>query len=189
MVLDGWFQLDTRPFKQSLLNTIKRWSLMFKQHLMEHVTNRSEVRLRLNTYVYLIDYFLPSHSLNDLEEFITVSTQGMTGSVEEGDYQGLVDVMARLLAVKDKQAVADTMLEPLTQTIELLKSYQQELPDAVHLQLQVSNIRTYVCSFSTSFLHNIVPCGTKIGICTCVYVSTAGVARAMEQCEKDGSIG
>ena len=77
-------------------------------------------------------------SLKDLAEFITVSTQGLTGSVEEGDYQGLVDVMARLMAVKDQQATADTMFEPLTQTIQLLKTYQQELPDAVHLQLQVS---------------------------------------------------
>ena len=64
----------------------------------------------------------------------------MSGTVEEGDYQGLVDVMARLMAVKDKQAMADTMFEPLTQTIELLKTYQQELPDAVHIQLQVSNL-------------------------------------------------
>lgn len=64
----------------------------------------------------------------------------MSGTVEEGDYQGLVDVMARLMAVKDKQTIADTMFEPLTQTIELLKTYQQELPDAVHLQLQVSSL-------------------------------------------------
>lgn len=76
-------------------------------------------------------------SLNDLEDFISTSIQGMQGNVEEGDYQGLVDIMARLLAVKDKQAIADTMFEPLTETVELLKTYQQELPESVYLQLQV----------------------------------------------------
>lgn len=75
-----------------------------------------------------------------------MSTQGLSASVEEGDYQGLVDVMARLLAVKDKQTTADHMFEPLTETIELLKTYQQELPEAVHLQLQVSLVNTVYTS-------------------------------------------
>ena len=39
-VFDTWFRVDTRPFKQALLNIIKRWSYMFKQHLIDHVTNR-----------------------------------------------------------------------------------------------------------------------------------------------------
>ncbi|KAL6090807.1 hypothetical protein STEG23_013233, partial [Scotinomys teguina] len=39
-VFDGWMQVDVRPFKASLLNTIKKWSLMFKQHLVDYVTNR-----------------------------------------------------------------------------------------------------------------------------------------------------
>ena len=41
------------------------------------------------------------------------------------------------MAVKDKQPVADNMFEPLKETIELLKTYGQELPDEVHQQLQV----------------------------------------------------
>ena len=39
-VIDVWFRVDARPFKQALLTTIKRWSHMFKQHLTDHVTNR-----------------------------------------------------------------------------------------------------------------------------------------------------
>lgn len=39
-VFDGWMRVDVRPFKASLLNTIKKWSLMFKQHLVDFVTNR-----------------------------------------------------------------------------------------------------------------------------------------------------
>lgn len=39
-VFDSWMRIDVRPFKASLLNIIKRWSLMFKQHLVDYVTNR-----------------------------------------------------------------------------------------------------------------------------------------------------
>ena len=39
-IFDVWFRVDTRPFKQALLNTVKRWSYMFKQHLIDHVENR-----------------------------------------------------------------------------------------------------------------------------------------------------
>ena len=49
-----------------------------------------------------------------------------------------VQMMGHLMAVKDKQATADTMFEPLKSTIELLKTYGQELNDDVHLQVQVS---------------------------------------------------
>jgi dynein heavy chain len=45
--------------------------------------------------------------------------------------------MGYLLAVKDRQATTDEMFEPLKQTIELLKTYEQEMPEEVHLQLQV----------------------------------------------------
>jgi len=39
-ILDKWFRVDSRPFKQALLNIAKKWSYMFKQHLMDDVTNR-----------------------------------------------------------------------------------------------------------------------------------------------------
>ena len=39
-MFDVWFRVDARPFKQALLTIIKRWSFMFKQHLIDHVTNR-----------------------------------------------------------------------------------------------------------------------------------------------------
>ncbi|MBN3279379.1 DYH9 protein, partial [Polyodon spathula] len=113
-VFDGWMKIDGRPFKCSLLNIIKKWSLMFKQHLIEHVTN----------------------SLSDLEEFIKVGERGLGNKVAEGDYSGLVEVMGHLMAVKERQNNTDEMFEPLKQTIELLKTYEQELPEAVYQQLE-----------------------------------------------------
>ena len=115
-MFDTWFRVNARPFKQSLLNIIKRWSFMFKQHLIDHVTN----------------------SLNDLTDFIKLADTGLTEPVEEGDYTGLVAVMGHLMAVKDRQSTTDEMFEPLKQTIELLKTYDQEMPEEVHMQLQVS---------------------------------------------------
>lgn len=39
-VFDQWFRVDIGFFKVSLLNTIKKWSWLFKEHLLKHVTNR-----------------------------------------------------------------------------------------------------------------------------------------------------
>ena len=47
--------------------------------------------------------------------------------VEEGDQQGLVSIMGHLMAVKERQTATDEMFEPLKETIELLKSYGQEV--------------------------------------------------------------
>uniref|UniRef100_A0A8P0TQY4 Dynein axonemal heavy chain 9 n=1 Tax=Canis lupus familiaris TaxID=9615 RepID=A0A8P0TQY4_CANLF len=111
---DSWMKIDVRPLKASLLNIIKRWSLMFKQHLVDYVTD----------------------SLADLEVFIKNSESGMLKKVEKGDFEGLVEVMGHLMALKERQSSTDEMFEPLKQTIELLKTYEQELPEMVFKQLE-----------------------------------------------------
>ena len=40
IIFEKWFRVDARPFRHALLNIVKKWSLMFKQHLIDHVTNR-----------------------------------------------------------------------------------------------------------------------------------------------------
>ncbi|NXC72870.1 DYH9 protein, partial [Anhinga anhinga] len=113
-IFQSWLKVDARPFKASLLNVIKRWSLVFKQHLMDHVT----------------------HSLADLDEFIKAADKGLSKTVEKGDYDGLVEIMGHLLAVKERHSVTDAMFEPLKQTLELLKTYEQQLPEEVYKQLE-----------------------------------------------------
>ena len=73
-----------------------------------------------------------------MKEFIKVTDEGLRIEVVDGDYNGLVECMGHLMAVKDRQATTDEMFEPLKQTIELLKTYNQEMPEEVHTQLQVS---------------------------------------------------
>ena len=46
-LIDKWFRVDSKPFKTVLLNTVKKWSYMFKQHLMDDVTNRLKIYLNL----------------------------------------------------------------------------------------------------------------------------------------------
>ncbi|NXM72263.1 DYH9 protein, partial [Serilophus lunatus] len=110
----GCLRLDVRPFKASLMNEIKRWSLVFKQHLLDHVT----------------------HSLADLEEFIQTAEKGLSRKVGKGDYEGLVEVMGHLLAMKERHRATDAMFEPLKETIELLRAYELQLPEQVHQQLE-----------------------------------------------------
>lgn len=77
-------------------------------------------------------------SLADLEAFMKVSRAGLMKPLKEGDYDGLVEVMGHLMKVKERQTATDNMFEPLKQTIELLKSYGEEMPEETHVKLQVN---------------------------------------------------
>ncbi|XP_060681399.1 dynein axonemal heavy chain 11-like isoform X1 [Hemiscyllium ocellatum] len=113
-VFESWFKVDIKPFKMALLNTIKKWSWMFKEHLMHYVTV----------------------SLSELEEFIKVTDKGLKKKVKEGDYNGLVDIMGHLMAVRDRQTTTDELFEPLKETINLLESYDQTMPDQIYMLLE-----------------------------------------------------
>lgn len=77
-------------------------------------------------------------SLQGLEDFIKRAEVGLAVEVKEGDYDSLVKVMGFLGEVRERMAETDEMFEPLKQKIELLKTYNQEMPENVFLQLQVS---------------------------------------------------
>ncbi|KAG8573239.1 hypothetical protein GDO81_012334 [Engystomops pustulosus] len=113
-VFESWFRLDLKPFKMSLLLIIRKWSWMLKEHLLRFVVD----------------------SLSDLEEFIKVTDAGLQKNVPEGDYNALVGVMEHILAVRDRQTTTDEMFEPIKQTIALLESYGQKLPDQIYTQLE-----------------------------------------------------
>lgn len=71
-----------------------------------------------------------------MDAFIKETKAGLGVDIQEGDYDGLVEVMGHLLAVRDRQSATDVMFEPLKQTIDLLKTYEQEMSDEVHQRLQ-----------------------------------------------------
>ncbi|NWQ91943.1 DYH17 protein, partial [Burhinus bistriatus] len=113
-VFGGWLQSDCRPFKQALLGAIRRRGLALRQHLTSHVTT----------------------SLQELEDFIREANAGLSKHLEEGDYDGLVEVMGHLMRVKERQAETNSMFGPLKETVALLSTYGEEMPEEIHLQLQ-----------------------------------------------------
>ncbi|NXL38693.1 DYH17 protein, partial [Glaucidium brasilianum] len=115
-VFGGWLQCDCRPFKQALLDAIRRRGLVLRQHLASHVIT----------------------SLQELEGFIQNTNTGLNKPLEEGDYKGLVEVMGLLLQVKERQATTDSVFEPLKETVALLSTYGEEMPEEILLQLHVS---------------------------------------------------
>uniref|UniRef100_A0A8C4U9P4 Dynein axonemal heavy chain 17 n=1 Tax=Falco tinnunculus TaxID=100819 RepID=A0A8C4U9P4_FALTI len=74
-------------------------------------------------------------SLQELEDFIQEANTSLSKPLEEGDYEGLVEVTGHLMRVKERQAATDSMFEPLKETVALLSTYGEEMPEKIHLQL------------------------------------------------------
>ena len=65
-----------------------------------------------------------------------LADEGLLQQVQPGDYAGLVSVMGFLMQVKERQPITDEMFQPLQETIELLKFYDQDIPEEVNVLLQ-----------------------------------------------------
>lgn len=113
-VFNAWFQVDVRPFRQSLLNIVRKWGNMFKNHLVTRVTT----------------------TLADLANFIRRADEQLLQQIIEGDYEGLVNIMAYLLNVKERAVTTDDMFEPMQEIINLLKYYDMDIPEEVNVLLQ-----------------------------------------------------
>ena len=112
-IFQSWFKVDMSPFKTTLMTNIKRWSYVFKKHLLDHVVD----------------------SLSELDSFIERADLGMLAQVHEGDYNGLVKIMELLKQTKERQRNTDDMFEPLKEIVALLRNYGVVIPEAalVHL--------------------------------------------------------
>lgn len=75
-------------------------------------------------------------SVRDLSSFIQATASGLTNKV--GDYEGLVAIMGHLMAIRDRQISNEQHFKPLKSTTELLKTYGQQLPENIYMQLEVS---------------------------------------------------
>jgi hypothetical protein len=110
ILFDQWFRVDVRGFKTSLHATVKKWSFMFLKHLTEHVTN----------------------TLNELSSFIQEASVGLKTEITEGSYDKLVYVMGYLNAVTSRAESTDRCFGPLNDTVQLLRTFDVDMPDAVH---------------------------------------------------------
>ena len=109
------------------------------------------------------------NSLNDLASFVKVTIAGLSVTIPEGDYKALVEVMGHLFAVKERQEGTDTMFEPLKQTIELLKSYGQPLPEDTDQQMIV-RLWAHTCTYTYAYTHTHTHtyAHTSTHTCTCM---------------------
>ncbi|KAI3360460.1 hypothetical protein L3Q82_002355 [Scortum barcoo] len=148
-VFNGWFRVDIKFFKGSLLNTIKKWSWLFMEHLLTYVTN----------------------SLDDLQKFVRTTVEGLGQPVAKGNRHGLVEVMGHLLAVRDRQAATDKMFEPLRDTVILLEQYGVAIPDQVYSLLEsekaIQDMEREVAELqeSTNLFDVIIPDYRDIKLC------------------------
>uniref|UniRef100_A0A3P8V3P1 Dynein axonemal heavy chain 11 n=1 Tax=Cynoglossus semilaevis TaxID=244447 RepID=A0A3P8V3P1_CYNSE len=113
-VFNGWFRVDVKFFKVSLLNIVMKWSWLFKEHLLTYVTN----------------------SLDELQMFMRAIVEGLSHPGFQGDHHGLVKVMSHLLAIRDRQIATDKMFEPLKDTVILLEQYGVTIPEKVYSQME-----------------------------------------------------
>lgn len=135
---DGWFRVSISPFKSALLNMVKKWSLMFKQHIVQDIES----------------------SLCSLDTFITQTSTGLNTVVNEGDYDALVETMRNLLCVRDRQSKTDSMFGPIKEYIDLLKTYNHdsEMNDDVHKQLaDLPDMWAGLKKLSTQVKQNVAP--------------------------------
>jgi dynein heavy chain len=110
VIIQGWFRIDARPLKQSLNMVVKKWSYTLTKHLSDDVVS----------------------SLNELNRFVKANKKGLSGKMEEGNYEALVSAMGLLHAIKVRSVGIDAMFEPLRKTINLLRQFGVEMPDDIH---------------------------------------------------------
>lgn len=97
--------------------------------------------MKLDVFINLAYVYTCVHvcySLSELQGFIRQTDVGLQRQLSEGDHNGLVDIMGHLLAVRSRQRATDELFEPLKETIMLLESYGQKMPEQVYAQLEVS---------------------------------------------------
>ncbi|KAJ3096963.1 hypothetical protein HDU97_005410 [Phlyctochytrium planicorne] len=110
IVFQSWFRVDARPLKQSLNVVVKKWSYTLTKYLSDDAVN----------------------TLNELNKFVKMNKKGLQGKIEEGDYNGLVNAMGLLHAIKHRMNNIDHMFEPLRKTINVLRQFGVEMPDEIH---------------------------------------------------------
>lgn len=72
-----------------------------------------------------------------LQDFTIETDIGLLKPLEDGDYDGLVSIMGHLSNVRERQSEYDTMFDPLTEILHLLKVYEVEMPEDVFILMQV----------------------------------------------------
>ena len=71
LVFQCWFRADINAFKSALLNCIKRWSYVFKKHLLDHVIKSLA---DLNSFIDVADEALMTQVIKTEKAIIFIPT-------------------------------------------------------------------------------------------------------------------
>ena len=112
---NSWFKVDVTPLKTTLQMCAKKWSYLFKKHLIDMVVT----------------------SLAELDNFLEEAEIGMHSQISEGDYEGLVKMMGYIKAVKDRQCKYDQLFGEMSKIIALLQNFNVVIPEKSLQQLVV----------------------------------------------------
>ena len=104
----GWFLVDVSPLTLTLEVCARKWSFLFKKHLLDKVVT----------------------SFADLEKFLEEVEIGLQAQISEGDYVGLVKIMGYIKAVKDRQQGYEGMFGEMSRTISLLQTFNVDIPES-----------------------------------------------------------
>ncbi len=88
----------------------------------------------------MINHIFLCLSVKELGSFIENTEIGLARTVNDGDYDQLVDVMGHLMAIRDRQLSTEQHFKPLEATSNLLKTYNQQLPEHVYILLEVTSL-------------------------------------------------
>lgn len=112
--IDIWLRIRIKGFKNSLLNEISNWGLLFKYYLQDKVIN----------------------SLQELDDFCEKAHKTMAEPFEKDDLKSLLIMMALLNQIEARTIATDQMFGPLKDIVQMLKEYQFVFSSKVYTQVK-----------------------------------------------------
>lgn len=107
--VNSWLRVNLKGLKYSLLNSVSKWSYLFKEYLRNKVIN----------------------DLIELEDFIRDSTALLEQEPTNEDYELLLKILKTLSLINERERRTDEMFEPLKKVVDLLKTYDVKFDDRI----------------------------------------------------------
>lgn len=109
-VFKSWLRINIKALKYSILNSICKWSYVFKEHLRDKVTN----------------------DLLELEFFIDETALLLDQEPTNNDYELLLAILRALNIIQDRERLTDAMFQPLKDIVDILKLYDMPFDERIN---------------------------------------------------------
>ncbi|XP_070509872.1 dynein beta chain, ciliary-like [Chironomus tepperi] len=110
--VNSWLRVNLKGLKYSLLNSVSKWSYLFKEYLRNKVID----------------------DLIELEDFIRESSALLEQEPTNEDYELLLKILKTLSLINERERKTDEMFEPLKKVVDLLKTYDVKFDDRINDQ-------------------------------------------------------